>query len=220
MGTRKSSYHNSFLSANAAFTHMHKHIMQEGFEINGTKEIINVSISINSVDNVEFTPKRKFNKTYADYEYQWYRSGNRSISEISKQAKIWNKVADVDGNVNSNYGYHWLQNDQLHKITEMLRHNYTTRRAVVLHYDYNKMDEYSKDTPCNIALNFYWDLGGKLNLTIFARSIDLVFGFCNDLYCFSRLLKDICESLLLIPGFIHYFITNLHVYERHYKLLE
>jgi thymidylate synthase len=220
MATRINNYHQNYLSANSAFTSLFKHIMQYGFEINGTKEIINVSINIYNVQDITFASKRNFNKAYAEYEYQWYKSGNRNAMEIAKRASMWGKIADDQGNVNSNYGYHWLQNDQLKKITEMIRQNYTTRRAVILHYDYNKMDEYSKDTPCNIALNFHWDVGGRLCLTIFARSIDLVYGFCNDIYCFSRLLTEVSESLFLLPGDIHYFITNLHIYERHYKLLE
>ena len=80
------------------------------------------------------------------------------------------------------------------------------------------MDRYKYDTPCNDVLNFYIK-DGKLELTVFARSIDLVFGFCNDQYTFAKLMEYVSEQTGYPVGAMHWFITNLHIYPRHYNLL-
>ena len=58
----------------------------------------------------------------------------------------------------------------------------------------------------------------KLHLTVFARSIDLVFGFCNDQYTFAKLMEHVSKKTGYAVGEMHWFITNLHIYPRHYEL--
>ncbi|MFM7854125.1 MAG: thymidylate synthase, partial [Flammeovirgaceae bacterium] len=82
-------------------------------------------------------------------------------------------------------------------------------------YDINELDRYKYDTPCNDVLNFYVK-DGKLELTVFARSIDLWFGFCNDFYTFSKLMQLVTKETGYEIGSMHWFVTNLHVYERHW----
>jgi thymidylate synthase len=209
-----------FLNVKESFEYLYYDILKYGWYMNGVREFRNVSFSLENSRDIDFPYWRKFNLDYAKQEYDWYLSGDRSIEEISKRAKLWKKMADDEGNVNSNYGYHWLKNNQLEKIECLLMENMFTRRAVVLHYDYNQLDFYDKDTPCNLVLHFQWEPDNRLSMTIFARSIDLVYGYCNDIYCFSRLLQDVCNRLHFFPGTIHYFISNLHIYEKHFRLKE
>lgn len=194
-------------------------IMNDGLNINNTKCVFNQHLVITSKD-VSFPAWRKFNEKYASEEYDWYKTGNRDITEISKKAKLWKKMADSENKVWSNYGYHWLRNDQLEKAIMLLKNSSTTRRAVVLHYDYNEVDNYEKDTPCNVVLHFQYTDQNTLGLTIFARSIDLVYGFCNDIYCFSRLHQEVASRLMAEVGNIDYFISNLHIYEKHYNMYD
>jgi len=119
----------------------------------------------------------------------------------------------------SNYGYWWKRNDQYKKMIHMMKSNIKTRRAMLIHYSPDEVDDFSKDTPCNVVLNFHIENDFKLNLTVFARSIDLVYGFCNDQYCFSRLMQRVSEDLGPLPlGTLHYFITDLHIYEKHFNI--
>jgi thymidylate synthase len=119
-------------------------------------------------------------------------------------------------NVVSNYGYFWNKNNQLDRMIEELKTNPATRRAVLIHYDIEELDLYKYDTPCNLALNFYIQ-NGYLELSVFARSIDLFFGFCNDQYCFSKLMELVAERSGYKVGQMHWHITNLHLYERHWN---
>lgn len=208
-------------NATDAFEILFRDIMANGQDFAGTKAMFNVSFAIdNPKDKVVTTPERKFNKDYADYEWDWYLKGDRDASEISERAKIWKQMM-VPGTteVNSNYGYFWNYNDQLNRIIEDLKTNKETRRAIVVHYNLDELDRYKYDTPCNDVLNFYIQ-NDKLQLTVFARSIDLVYGFCNDQYTFAKLMELVSEKTGYEVGEMHWFITNLHIYPRHYNMLK
>ncbi len=210
-----------YKNATDAFELLFSDINANGESFAGTKAKFNVSFTLQDVSNKNVTtPQRKFNEDYAEYEWNWYLKGDRDASEISERAKIWKKMM-VEGTteVNSNYGYFWNKNYQLSRVIQELKTNKETRRAIVVHYDINELDRYKHDTPCNDVLNFYIK-DDKLHLTVFARSIDLVFGFCNDQYTFAKLMEMVAFQLDIPVGEMHWMITNLHIYPRHYDMLK
>jgi thymidylate synthase len=203
-----------------AFELAYHYINKHGDLFAGTKAMFNVSFTIdNPLEKVITTPARKFNQDYADYEWDWYLKGDRDAKEISERAKIWKQMMVPNTTeVNSNYGFFWNYNDQLNKAIEELQRNKDTRRAIVVHYILDELDRYKYDTPCNDVLNFYVK-DGKLQLTVFARSIDLWFGFCNDQYTFAKLMELVSKKTGYPVGQMHWFITNCHLYERHWNKL-
>ena len=208
-------------NATHAFEVLHNDIMNLGEDFAGTKAVFNeVFTLVNPSDKVVTTPQRKFNTDYAEYEWNWYLKGDRDASEIAERAKIWKQMM-VEGTteVNSNYGYFWKLNDQLQRAITELRFNPQSRRAIVVHYDINELDRYKYDTPCNDVLNFYIK-DDTLHLSVFARSIDLVYGFCNDQYTFAKLMEMVAFQLEIPVGEMHWMITNLHVYPRHYEMFK
>lgn len=201
-----------FQSSNDVFTSFKKLIRNTGEPFSDTKALFNVSFEIiDPTDWIIIDPERKWSSSYAKREWEWYQSGDRSVAEIKKHAPIWDKMHDGNNKVWSNYGWWWKKNGQLARIIWFLRHDPNTRRAVLVHYDPNEMHKFEKDTPCNLVLNF-WILNGKLNLTIFARSIDLWYGFCNDQFCFAKLMENVASKTNTEIGSMHWFITNLHLY--------
>ena len=204
----------------SAFENLFHYILGKGEDFAGTKAIFNSVFTIQDpTQKVIETPKRKFNQEYADYEWDWYRKGDRDASEIAERAKIWKQMmVPFTTEVNSNYGYFWNYNDQLKRVIDELIRNKETRRAIVVHYLLHELDRYQYDTPCNDVLNFYIK-DDKLQLTVFARSIDLVYGFCNDQYTFAKLMELVSEKTGYPVGEMHWMITNLHIYPRHYDLL-
>jgi len=210
-----------YKNATDAFELLFSDINANGESFAGTKAKFNVSFTLQDVGNKNVTtPQRKFNEDYAEYEWNWYLKGDRDASEIAERAKIWKKMM-VEGTteVNSNYGYFWNKNYQLSRVIQELKTNKETRRAIVVHYDINELDRYKHDTPCNDVLNFYIK-DDKLHLTVFARSIDLVFGFCNDQYTFAKLMEMVAFQLDIPVGEMHWMVTNLHIYPRHYDMLK
>jgi thymidylate synthase len=210
-----------YKNATDAFELLFSDINANGESFAGTKAKFNVSFTLQDVSNKTVTtPQRKFNEDYAEYEWNWYLKGDRDASEIAERAKIWKQMM-VEGTteVNSNYGYFWKKNYQLSRVIQELKTNKETRRAIVVHYDITELDRYKHDTPCNDVLNFYIK-DDKLHLTVFARSIDLVFGFCNDQYTFAKLMEMVAFQLDIPVGEMTWMITNLHIYPRHYDMLK
>jgi len=209
-----------FINPTMAFEELYKHIIIHGENFANTKAIFNTSFTvIDPTKRVISTPQRKFNQDYAEYEWEWYLKGDRDAQAISERAKIWKLMMIPDTTeVNSNYGYYWNYNNQLNRAIEEIKSNKETRRAIVVHYLLDELDRYKYDTPCNDVLNFYIK-DDKLHLTVFARSIDLVYGFCNDQFCFSKLMEYVSEKTGYKVGTMNWMITNLHVYERHFNLM-
>jgi thymidylate synthase len=207
-------------NAQEAFEDLYFIINKEGYYTAGTKALHNVGIQIlHPLDNEIKTSWRKWKKTYADYEWAWYLSQNPNAEEISKKASIWLSLMDEHGNVNSNYGYQWSRANQLTRVIEMLKTTPTTRKASISIYDGKEIDNYSLDTPCTYAINFYIDSDNKLSMQVMMRSNDLVFGFCNDQYCFSKLQEYVANELKLEIGIYFHFACNMHIYERHYNMV-
>ena len=209
----------NFSSASEAFSFFWLGIPQWGEDYADTKAIMNESFSItNPLDFSIQHSIRKWSETYAKREWDWYMTGERSIEKIVKYAPMWQKMADKHGEVWSNYGYWWKLNGQLDFAIKLLKDDPQTRRAIIVHYDpiVASRGAYVHDTPCNLVLNFHTsnlELDGYLHLTVFARSIDLWYGFCNDQYIFARLLQKVAGELCMSVGTIHYFITNFHIYK-------
>ena len=122
-------------------------------------------------------------------------------------------MADVDGKVNSNYGWQWKRNDQIDYVIDLLRNQPDTRQAAITILDMKEHDSFTFDTPCTYAIQFTI-VNNKLNMSVAMRSNDLWFGFCNDQYQFSRLQHYIWGKLdagIEIGTYSH-FAHNLHLY--------
>lgn len=212
-----------FKNAQDAFEHLYDEIMQYGVYCpqQKTKSLYNIGFTIvdpnnNSID----TEWRHWSKKYAEREWNWYLSQNRSVEEIKKYAPIWDKMHNGDNIVNSNYGWQWSRNNQLDKCIEQLKKDKFTRQAYISIFDGKEKDEYTYDTPCTLSIGFYVLplLYDTLNMTVTMRSNDLIYGFCNDQYCFSKLLSLVATELNLKVGNYFHFAQNLHIYEQHFNL--
>ena len=207
-----------FKTATEAFEYFFDLILKEGSLRGNTRVLFNQGFLIeNPLDNLISTPYRKWSDTYAKREWNWYLSGNPDATEIAKHAPIWKNMMHPNGSVNSNYGYQWMRNDQLEYAIHHLRLDSLTRKAAISIFDGKEYLSYSKDTPCTHGIDFTIE-DGKLCMTVMMRSNDLVFGFCNDQYCFSMLQEMVAERLELELGWYYHFATNLHIYDRHYNL--
>ena len=215
---------NKFKTANEAFHYLMPYIVEHGVDFDNTRALFNVGFliedphwchSITNRNNV----KRDFNLKYAKAEWQWYLTGLPNVKMLGeiygKVPKIWQRMADEEGYVNSNYGYQWERGDshtsQLDNVISLLRNNPNTRQAVISIYDGKEHQDYKLDTPCTYAIQFTI-LNNKLNMCVTMRSNDLWFGFCNDQYCFSMLQQLVADKLDIQVGTYYHFAHNLHLY--------
>ena len=211
-----------FRNANEAYEYLHDRIIQDGIEFANTKALFNVGFYITDpLDNKIINRERNWKQEYAEAEWQWYLSGNRNISKLGdiygKIPEIWKRMADEDGNVNSNYGWQWQRNiegtnlNQIDWVIKLLKQYPITRQAAISIYDMKESNSYATDTPCTYAIQFTI-VHGRLDMCVTMRSNDLWYGFCNDQYCFSMLQGLVAHELNVEPGVYYHFAHNMHLY--------
>lgn len=201
-----------FKNANNAFEYYYKKINLKGLKSKDTSSLYNVGFYIDEpLDSFIDNKTRNFNLEYAEYEWQWYLSGNPNAEDISKRAKIWANHMDENGDVRSNYGWQWNRNDQINETINKLKKDQNTRQAVISIYDGKEISTYEYDTPCTLSIHFQI-IKNKLCMTVNMRSNDLWFGFCNDQYCFSKLQEMVADQLNIKLGWYYHFTSNMHLY--------
>jgi len=210
---------NRFKNANEVFKYYKWQIPEYGVDFDNTKALFNVGFYIdNPMDNLIEDEDRNWKWDYAEAEWQWYLSGDRNIKKLGelygKVPEIWKRMADRDGNVNSNYGWQWQRDNQLDNVIAMLKTNPKTRQAAISIYDAKEINygHYTHDTPCTYAVQFTIQ-AQHLNMCVTMRSNDLWYGFCNDQYCFSKLQIKVADELELLVGDYYHFAHNLHLYD-------
>ena len=216
MNTIMTNIENNFYNANEAFEYFYKYISKYGTDFRDTKTLFNIGFAIHRpMLNAIVTKERKWSKEYAEAEWQWYLSGDRSISKLGELygtvPMIWQRMADNQGNVNSNYGWQWKRNDQIGEVINILKNYRETRQACISIYDGKEIDKYTYDTPCTYAIQFTI-LDNKLHMCVTMRSNDLWYGFCNDQYQFSKLQELIAKEINMDIGTYYHFAHNLHIY--------
>ena len=205
-----------FDNANEAYEFLLNQTIEHGENFDDTKAIFNCGFYIMNPQKNHITNKeRKWSLKYAEAEWQWYLSGDPSISKLGelygKIPPIWEKMADSLGNVRSNYGWQWKRNAQIDYVTAKLKTNPKTRHAAISIFDGKEFDTYRNDTPCTYAVQFTI-INDKLCMSVYMRSNDIWYGFCNDQYQFSSLQKMVADRLNLEIGWYYHHAHNMHLY--------
>jgi Thymidylate synthase len=181
----------------------------------------------------------KPSESYIDAEIKWYESESTNINDIHPNKEppaAWKYSADPHGNINSNYG-HLIYSDkyynQFDNVVDELVLNPDGRRATMVYNRPSIWVEYDEggksDFICTNAVTYYIR-NNELQSVVQMRSNDVVFGYKND-YAWQRYVMDrICEAMNdhddrifeedILPGFMHWQVQNLHVYERHFDLVK
>lgn len=180
----------------------------------------------------DYTIFGELNKEYAYAEVAWYESMSLNINDIYNGQKeppaAWKMSADKHGNINSNYGnlvFSHLHYDQFEHVRKELDRNPNSRRATMIYTRPSIWVEATEndksDFICTNAVTYYIR-DNKLHTVVQMRSNDAVFGYKNDLYW----QKHIRDALLISLdekyelGNIYWQVQNLHVYERHFPMIE
>ena len=207
-----------FYNANEAFNYFYKKIKNRGVKFDNTRALFNVGFTLhNPMDNHITSKIRNWNHFYAECEWQWYLTGDPSIDKLGvlygKIPPIWEKMADANREVRSNYGWQWKRNGQLNYAIQKLRDKKDTRHAIISIYDGKEASSrYMFDTPCTCAVHFQI-VDDKLNMSVMMRSNDMWYGFPIDQYCFSKLQHLVADRVEIPIGTYYHFATNLHLYE-------
>lgn len=191
-------------------------------EVSGTLEIIGASFIADDT-----TIFGAVDEDYVKRELAWYMSRSLDVEDIPPPVPpIWRTVADKDGHINSNYGhlmFSEFNHDQIHSVIAQLRTQPEGRRAVAvytrpsIHIEWHQNG--MSDFICTNAVNYYLRRG-QVHAVVQMRSNDAVFGFRNDLAWQKFLLDYVAADLGVEPGGITWQPGSIHVYARHYHLIE
>ena len=175
----------------------------------------------------------ELNHEYIQHELDWYLSESLNVNDIpGKVPQIWKSVATPDGLINSNYGYLVFSEenyDQYSSVLNELVVSPNSRRAVIIYTRPTMHTDWCKDGMsdfiCTNAVQ-YLIRDGKIHCVVQMRSNDIIFGYRND-YAWQKFMLDLLVSNYnhklnrdLIAGDITWQVGSLHVYERHYGLIE
>lgn len=132
------------------------------------------------------------------------------------QPNFRNYMEDDSGKFWGAYGPRAV--DQLPIIVQRLKDDPDTRQAVITLWD-PEFDAYGgkKDHPCTSLFNFRIR-DGKLNMSTFMRSNDLIHGWPFDLIQFSMLMQTIASVLKVQVGTYTHHVGSFHVYEPHWDV--
>jgi thymidylate synthase len=178
-------------------------------------------------------PARKLNLTYAVQEFLWYCRGDRQDSSILEHATMWKKLQQKDGGFNSNYGQYifkpyatpeGVKHSQFDQVVDELVANPDSRRSCMVLLNPWHLYSSNSDIVCTYALQFFIR-DDALDMHVFMRSNDVVWGLTNDAFCFNMIQRMVCAALrirqypLLQVGSYTHNAGTLHVYKRHYGLV-
>lgn len=180
----------------------------------------------------------KVNHEYVEREEQWYNSMSLNVNDIpGGPPQVWEAVADRDGFINSNYGWciYSPENgllDSTRPIEELsqyklaleeLKKNPESRRAIMIYTRPNMWLDYNhggrSDFMCTNAVQYLYR-DGQLHAVVQMRSNDAVFGYKNDRAWQQHVLEKLANDLQVETGNLYWNVGSLHVYARHYHLVD
>jgi len=173
----------------------------------------------------------KPNWDYINSEIEWYESESTNITDIYPEGdkeppQAWQMTANVHGEINSNYGHLiWSEKyfSQYENAVAELENNPDSRRASMIYTRPSIWQEYNEngknDFICTNSVTYYIR-DDVLHCVVQMRSNDVIFGYRNDWAWQRHILEKMAWELHLDVGDIHWQVQNLHVYDRHFKLVK
>lgn len=172
------------------------------------------------------------NDEYVRKELNWYLDMSLNVYDIEGEPpQIWKQVADRNGVINSNYGWCIFSkenNDQFYHAVTELEDRPDSRRAVMIYTRPTMWGDHNfngrSDFMCTNAVQ-YLIRENKVHAVVQMRSNDVVFGYRNDYAWQSFVLDAVIKELKrrgkpYDRGNIHWNVGSLHVYERHFYLVD
>lgn len=175
------------------------------------------------VNNIRSTPLR-----YLCGELLWYFDGRNDLKFISDYSSFWKQIANMNGTLNSAYGYEIFRKKNEHKLSQWewarncLLNDIYSRQAVILFNSDTNQYFTNKDFPCTLYIQFLIR-NNELNLFCYMRSQDIFLGATYDIVFFTLLMQ--CMLIELKPyyknlkiGYYQHSVGSLHLY--HTNLLK
>lgn len=194
------------------------------------------------LERVLFWYERDANPFFHLYESIWMLAGRNDVKGPERYAKNMSNYTD-DGDVfHGAYGHRWRNHfgetkvygngigeyrewqglNQLPIIAERLKKDPDDRRCILQMWDaVVDLGKDGKDFPCNTIASFQRGINGELNLSVFCRSNDIVWGaYGANAVQFSTLLEYMAVWIGCPVGTYEQISVNWHGYLNTIKPVE
>lgn len=170
----------------------------------------------NPAHRVIWLKSRNANPFFHLFEFVWMLAGRNDVATLSAFNANMKSYSD-DGEIfNAPYGYRLREHfgrDQLRDVIEILKKDPDSRQAVALLWDSNDLTKSTMDKACNLELVFKLRDSGKLDMTVFNRSNDLVWGALGANLVHMSLFHEYVATMLGVGMGAYEQISNcMHVY--------
>jgi len=182
-----------------------------------TRELITPVIHIeNPKSRLAFLPERKFNIVYALVESLMLISKTKKLDYFTEFNPKMASFSDDGMLLHGAYGERIAR--EIEVVISKLKSDKDSRQAVLSIYN-NDLIYNTKDVPCTMNLHFLIR-ENKLNLIVYMRSNDIIWGTPYDIFMFTMLQEVIANTLGIDVGYYRHVPSSLHVYAQHYEMLE
>lgn len=193
-----------------------------GLEI---KEVRDYKFSIDPRYPFTSFKARNLNLAYLAAELLWYLRGDRFDLSICEYGSMWSTLIQKDGGLNSNYGQTIFGKDmQFNWVCSELVRDPDSRRAVFIIGEKDYLNVGVSDQRCCQYLQFMIR-DNMLDCFAYFRSNDVCWGVSNDIFTLVEIYKYVYAVISqYLPkvklGMYHHTATSMHVYSKHYDMLE
>lgn len=171
-------------------------------------------------ERVVFWPSRDANPFFHLMEALWMLAGRWDVKFVKDYVKRMEKFSSNGTELWGAYGKRWRSwfgHDQIEEVVLRLRENPNDRRTVIQMWDaVEDIDEARRngpDVPCNLIAVPQIGFDGSVDLTVFCRSNDIVWGaYGANAVHFSVLLEYLAAGIGRPMGRYYQVSVNYHGY--------
>jgi hypothetical protein len=162
-------------------------------------------------ERVLFHPVRDCNPFFHLFESIWMLAGRNEVAWLAKFLPRMMEFSDDGRTLVSAYGQRW--NEGLPAVVDNLLRDRTTRRGYVPIFFPSDCWLTGKDVPCNVGVSFQVREKEFLDMTVFNRSNDMVWGALGaNVVHFSFLHEFVAVLTDLTIGHYSQVSANFHLY--------
>lgn len=196
-----------------------KNVLENGEEVEPrgklTKEVIQETFCIEDPNySLIDIPGRNFSLVHAILESLLLVTTNDTVKVAGHFNERIKNYSD-DGKVL--YGAYGRRiSPYILSMITKLKEDKDSRQAVLTIHNVKDIVAETKDVPCTITLQFTVR-NNKLNMHVYMRSNDLIWGTPYDVFVFTTLQKIVANTMNIKIGKYYHTATSLHIYEDYFE---
>jgi thymidylate synthase len=166
-------------------------------------------------ERVLFNAKRDANPFFHLIESLWILAGRDDVASLAWLVSGMARYSDNGSTFNAPYGYRLRRQwgDQLEWAITLLKRDRSTRRAAITISNPLNDQRESKDVACNLSLAFSPGDENTLNLVVFCRSNDILWGaYGTNAVQMSMIHEYVARAAHFAVGEYTQVSVNFHAY--------